>query len=75
MPPATEKDAFGYRSVPLQATEDQSGVQRRDSPKLKFISKEKYQIRIELVHSNHLKYKSPDTATFRQVWLSVPLVH
>ncbi|KAL8270762.1 hypothetical protein Esti_005317 [Eimeria stiedai] len=65
MPAATEADAFGYKSVHLVATEERSGVHRKDSPKTELISGEKYRIRIELAHSNHLKYKSPDTGVFR----------
>ncbi|KAL8438590.1 hypothetical protein ACSSS7_000124 [Eimeria intestinalis] len=65
MPAATEADAFGYKSVHLVATEERSGVHRKDSPKTELISGEKYRIRIELVHSNHLKYKNPETGVFR----------
>ncbi|KAL8453846.1 hypothetical protein Emag_001654 [Eimeria magna] len=65
MPAATEADAFGYKSIHLVATEERSGVHRKDSPKTELISGEKYRIRIELVHSNHLKYKTPDTGVFR----------
>lgn len=72
MPPATEEDAFGFKSIPLVATEERTGVHRQDSPKMELIAGEKYRIRIELVHSSHLKYKNPDTAVLRQVGLVAP---
>ncbi|OEH77246.1 LCCL domain-containing protein [Cyclospora cayetanensis] len=75
MPPPTKDDAFGHKAVPLMAAEEQSGVHAKDSEKVELIAGEKYRIRIELVHSNHLKYHNPETAVLRQVQYStIPLV-
>lgn len=66
MPRATEEDAFDYKSIPLVPTERGPPViHRQDAPKVDLTAGEKYRIRIELVHSNHLKYKSPDKAVLR----------
>ena len=69
MPAATEEDAFGYKAIPLVATDELLGVHAYDSPKLELIAGEKYRIRIELAHSSHLKYNNPDTAVLRRVCL------
>ncbi|XP_026193807.1 uncharacterized protein LOC34618352 [Cyclospora cayetanensis] len=70
MPPPTKDDAFGHKAVPLMAAEEQSGVHAKDSEKVELIAGEKYRIRIELVHSNHLKYHNPETAVLRLLWRS-----
>ncbi|CDJ44191.1 hypothetical protein ETH_00010425 [Eimeria tenella] len=66
MPQPTEEEAFAFNSVPLVSPEEVSKIKKTESKKTELVAGEKYRIRLELVHSSHLKYSHPDTGVLRQ---------
>lgn len=65
MPHPAEGDYLARHSVPLIPAADRTGLLKTHSPPLELIGGEKYRLRVELVHSTHLKFFNPTSATIR----------
>lgn len=61
MPAATEADAVGERAVTLPAVAGKAGRHFTESKPIELTGGEKYKIRVELVHTSHLKYENADS--------------
>lgn len=64
--PTRAEEAFGFNSVSLVSPEEVSKIKKTESQKTELVAGEKYRIRLELVHSSHLKYGRPDTGVLRR---------
>lgn len=65
MPAPSEGDSFADKPVPIVPAGEKSGVLKTESPMVELVGGQKYKVRVEMVHSNHLKYMNPNTATIR----------
>ncbi|PFH33426.1 PA14 domain-containing protein [Besnoitia besnoiti] len=67
MPPATEADAIGDKLVPLTSVPGRGGRHTTESAPVELTAGEKYKLRVEMVHTSHLKYENADSAYIKQV--------
>ena len=69
--PTTTEEAFSLKPVPLlpanKLSNESSKTKKKESKIMELVGGEKYKIRVEVVHSNHLKFNNPDTGVLRQV--------
>lgn len=65
MPAPVEGDSFADKPVPIVPTKEKSGILKTESPMVELVGGQKYKIRVEMVHSNHLKYANSNSATIR----------
>ncbi|PFH33232.1 PA14 domain-containing protein [Besnoitia besnoiti] len=72
MPPPVEGAVSADKPVPAIPTEEKSGMLRAESAMVELVGGQKYRFRVELVHSNHLKYLNPNSATIRVFWRNGP---
>ncbi|KYK70234.1 PA14 domain-containing protein [Toxoplasma gondii TgCatPRC2] len=68
MPTPVSGDAISENPVPVIPTKEKTGMMRTESVMMELVGGQKYRIRVEMVHSNHLKYLNPNSATIRLLW-------
>lgn len=68
--PATLDESDEDHAVPIIPASTASGLHKVSSAPQHLIGGKKYKIRLEMIHSGHLKYTAPTTAVIKLLWKS-----